>query len=164
MTVSDAEQEVGSVRIERTYDATPERVWELWTTGAGIERWWAPDGFTITVDKLEPRPGGELVYTMTATAPEQIEFMQGAGMPLSTVSRKTFVEVDEPTRLTYDSLADFIPDVAPYEFRTVVEIRPAGAGTRVTMTMDRMHDQVWTDRLTAGRTNELDNLGRLIGA
>jgi uncharacterized protein YndB with AHSA1/START domain len=153
----------GSVRIERAYNAAPERVWELWTTGEGIEGWWAPDGFTVTVDKLDLRPGGELVYTMTATGPEQIEFMKGAGMPLSTESRKTFVEVNEPGLLSYSSLADFIPGVEPYDFLTVIEIQAVAQGTRVTMTMDTMHDPVWTDRLVAGRGNEMDNLGKLIG-
>ena len=30
------------------------------------------------------------------------------------------------------------------------------------MTVDAMHDQVWTERLLAGRANELDNLARVI--
>jgi uncharacterized protein YndB with AHSA1/START domain len=161
MTVSPETQ---SVRIERTYATTPQHVWRLWTTGAGIESWWSPDGFTVEVNKLDLRPGGELSYTMTATAPEQIAFMQGAGLPLSTESRKTFVEVDEPARLSYTSLADFIPGVEPYDFLTVVEIRPSADGVHVVMTMDAMHDEEWTQRLTAGRGNELDNLGRVIGA
>ena len=33
--------------------------------------------------------------------------------------------------------------------------------THVTMHMEPLHDQEWTDRLIAGRTNELDNLARL---
>jgi uncharacterized protein YndB with AHSA1/START domain len=152
------------VRIERTYHATPERVWQLWTTSEGIEAWWSPDGFRTEVGKLDLRPGGELVYTMTATAPEQIEFMNTAGLPLSTVSRKTFVEVDEPGRLSYTTIADFIPDVEPYEFLTVVEIRPAEDGVQVTMTVDAMHDEVWTERLVAGRRNELENLAKVLDA
>ncbi|MFI7638070.1 SRPBCC domain-containing protein [Nonomuraea sp. NPDC049400] len=154
---------VNTVRIERIYSSTPERIWELWTTAAGIESWWSPDGFTTEVGELELRPGGALVHTMTATAPEQIEFMKAAGMPLSTESRKTFVEVDEPGRLSYSSLADFIPGVEPYEFLTMVEIQPGEQGVRVTMTVDEMHDEVWTQRLVAGRTNELDNLAKVIG-
>src|SRR4051794_12482776 len=31
-------------RLERTYAASPETIWELWTTPEGIEQWWAPDG------------------------------------------------------------------------------------------------------------------------
>jgi uncharacterized protein YndB with AHSA1/START domain len=140
----------GTNELQRTYAATPEEVWELWTTAAGIETWWAPDGFEVTVDTLELRPGGELVYTMTATGPEQIEFMRNAGMPLSTQSRKTFTEIDAPRRLAYDSLVDFVPGVEPYTFSTTVD------------TVEAMHDEEWTQRLLAGRANELDNLARLV--
>lgn len=153
-----------AVRLDHTYPATPERVWQLWMTAEGIESWWAPDGFTVQVGKLDLRPGGELIYTMTATAPEQVAFMEGAGLPLSTESRKTFVEVEEPFSLSYNSLADFIPGVDPYDFLTVVEIRPERAGTRVTMNADAMHDEEWTERLAAGRANELANLGKVLEA
>lgn len=149
-------------RIERIYPTTVETVWELWTTPEGIESWWAPDGFTVEVEKLELEPGGELVYTMTATAPQQIEFMRNAGLPLATTSRKRFSEVERPQRLAYMSLVDFVPDTPPYEFLTLVELETVAEGVAVTMTVDPMHDQVWTERLLAGRANELDNLARII--
>ncbi|MEY9864439.1 uncharacterized protein YndB with AHSA1/START domain [Catenulispora sp. GAS73] len=152
------------IQIERTYAAAPEKIWELWTTAAGIEAWWAPDGFTVHVDALDLRPGGTLTYTMTATGPEQVAFMEGAGLPLSTTSTKTFTEVEPTRRLAYSTVADFIPGVAPYEFLTEVELRPAAdGGTQVTMTADAMHDEEWTGRLSAGRANEMDNLAKLAG-
>ena len=150
------------ITIERTYHASPEQVWTLWTTSEGIESWWAPDGFTVRVQELDLRPGGDLVYTMTATAPEQIEFMKSAGLPLATESRKTFVEVAPATRLSYQSLVDFVPGVKPYEHLTVVDLRPVAEGVEVTMTVEPMHDEEWTQRLVAGRGNELDNLGAVI--
>ena len=150
-------------RLERTYHTTAEAIWNLWTTPAGIESWWAPDWFAVAVHKLELRPGGELGYTMTATGPEQIEFMQNAGMPLVTESRKTFTEISAPTRLAYSSLVDFVPDVEPYEFLTLVELEPAGSDVKVTMTVEPLHDDVWTERLLAGRGNELDNLAAVVG-
>ncbi|MBS2536228.1 hypothetical protein KGQ20_26035 [Catenulispora sp. NF23] len=53
---------------------------------------------------------------------------------------------------------------APYEFLTEVELRPApDGGTHVRMTADAMHDQEWTRRLAAGRANEMDNLGNVVG-
>lgn len=149
-------------RLERSYPTTAEHVWQLWTTAEGIESWWAPDGFTVEVEELDMRPGGALVYTMTATGPEQIEFMREAGMPLSTRSRKTFTVVEPPRRLAYTSLVDFVPDVEPYEFLTTVELEPTEDGVRAVMSVEAMHDDVWTERLLAGRANELDNLGRLL--
>ena len=149
-------------RIERTYPTTAEDLWDLWTTPEGIESWWAPDGFAVEVEKLELERGGELVYTMTASGPEQVEFMRNARLPLTSTSRKRFTEVERPRRLAYLSLVDFVPDTPPYEFLTVVELEPADGEVQVSMTVESMHDQVWTERLIAGRANELDNLATLI--
>jgi uncharacterized protein YndB with AHSA1/START domain len=148
--------------IERTVAATPERVWELWTTAGGIEQWWAPDGFRTDVNDLDLSEGGELVYTMTAVAPEQVAFMEQYGMPLSTVSRKRVTELDAPKRIAYTSLIDFVPDHEPYDHLTTVDLEPVDGGTRVVMTIEPLHDEVWTQRLVDGRTNELENLARLV--
>lgn len=148
--------------ITRTVVAPPERVWELWTTASGIEQWWAPEGFRTEVQRLDLKEGGELTYTMTATAPEAISFMEQNGMPLSTESHKTFTEIREPSRLAYTSLVDFVPDHDPYDHLTVVDLEPIDEGTKITMTIEPMHDPVWTERLIGGRTNEIDNLARLV--
>ena len=150
--------------IERTVAAPPARVWGLWTTAEGISSWWAPEGFRTDVTRLDLTPDGELVYTMTAVAPAQIAFMEEYGMPLATESRKRFIEIDEPATLSYRSLIDFVPDHEPYEHLTVVELHPDGEGTRIVMHIEPLHDQVWTERLTQGRTNELDNLAALVAA
>ena len=101
---------------------------------------------------------------MTATGPDQIAFMEQAGMPLSTASHKAFTEVVEPSRLAYTSTIDFVPGVEPYEHLTVVTLERTAAGTDVVMECESLHDQVWTDRILAGRVNELDNLERLVSA
>jgi hypothetical protein len=44
-----------------------------------------------------------------------------------------------------------------------VELEPVGGGTRVVMTVDPLHDEEWTQRLVAGRSNELDNLAAVLG-
>jgi uncharacterized protein YndB with AHSA1/START domain len=150
------------ITLERTYPAAPEEIWRLWTTPDGIESWWAPDGFSVEVEELELAPAGTLVYAMTATGPEQVEFMERAGMPLRTLSRKTFTTVDPPQRLGYRSLVDFVPGMPPYEFLTEIELSPEDAGTRVVMRMEPLHDEEWTQRLVAGRENELENLARLL--
>lgn len=153
-----------TITLRRSLPASPERVWELWTTPEGIGSWWAPDGFTTTVDALDLRPGGALDYTMTATSPEQVAFMEQSGMPLSTRSHKTFTEVAGPTRLAYTSLIDFVPGVAPYEHLTTVTLERTATGTEVVMECEPLHDEEWTARIVAGRTNELDNLERLLAA
>jgi uncharacterized protein YndB with AHSA1/START domain len=145
-------------RFERTYDAPAELVWELLTTAAGLEEWFAPDGFETRVRELELIPGGQLRYTMTATGPEQVAFMRDTGNPLSVAVIKTFVEVTPPTRLAYRSLIDFVPDHEPYEHLTTIDIEPAGDRTDVVMTLDPLHDEAWTQGHRAHRLNELDKL------
>ena len=148
--------------LRRAYPASPAEIWDLWTTAEGIGWWWAPDGFVTEVQTLDLRPGGTLVYTMTATAPEQVNFMKSAGMPLSTESRKTFTEVVVPRRLAYRSLIDFVPGCEPYEHLTVVDLTADDGGTEVMMTMEPLHDEQWTQRLVASRSNELDNLAAVL--
>jgi len=150
--------------LERTFEATADEVWELWTTKDGIEAWMGPDGFSVVVQELDLRPGGDLVYAMSAIAPEQIEFMTKAGMPLVNEHRFTFIEIDRPRRLVYREIADFIPGVEPYEVETVVELHPVEGGVRMVLTFDAMHDDRWTQLATMGRESELRKLEQLLAA
>jgi uncharacterized protein YndB with AHSA1/START domain len=152
------------ITIERTYQAPIEDLWDLWTTKEGIESWWGPDGFVVKVRKLDLRPGGELHYAMIATAPEQIEFMKRAVMPLTTECRVTYTEVVPPRRLAYEHLADFIPGVQPYVVAMVVELHPSAQGVRMVLTFDAMHDEEWTQRAVMGWENELGKLAKVLAA
>ena len=152
------------VTLERTFDASPEEVWELWTTRDGIEAWMGPEGFNVTVNELDLRPGGELVYAMTAVGPDQVEYMTRAGMPLVNVQRRRFIEVDPPRRLVTRELADFIPGVEPYEVETVLQLEAADDGTRLVLTFDAMHDAQWTEMSRLGRESELRRLAHLLAA
>jgi uncharacterized protein YndB with AHSA1/START domain len=150
--------------IERMYDASLDEAWALWTTKDGIESWWGPEGFDVAVLSMDLRAGGELVYRMTATAPEQVAFMKQAGMPLSTDCRITYTEVSPPTRLAYTTLADFVPGVEPYDVATLVELKATAGGVKLIVAFDAMHDDVWTARARAGHESQLTKLDRLLVA
>jgi uncharacterized protein YndB with AHSA1/START domain len=150
------------VTLERTFRAPIHRVWELWTTKAGIESWWGPEGFSVQVQKLDLRPGGELLYAMTATAPEQVDFMKKAGMPVTTESRLTYAEVVPPRRLAYSQQVDFIPNVKTYDIETTVDLEPAPNGVRMVVTFDAMHDEQWTQMAVMGHEGELRKLETLL--
>lgn len=153
-----------TVTFERTFDASIEELWDLWTTKEGIESWWGPDGFVVRVQKLDLRPGGELLYTMTAVAPDQMEFLRNAGMPLTTETRARYTEVDPPRRLAYATSSDFIPSVTPYEVGTVIELYPRAGGVRMILTIDAMHDERWTQLAVMGWESELGKLAKLIAS
>ena len=150
------------ITLERVYQADVQDVWDLWTTKDGIESWWGPGGFTVTVRKLELRPGGELLYAMTAIDPPQVEFMKKAGMPLTQELRITYTEIVLLRRLAYVHVADFIPGVEPYDVATVVELQPIAEGVRMILSFDAMHSDEWTERAVMGWNSELDKLGALI--
>lgn len=148
--------------IQRTYDASIEEVWALWTTKSGIESWWGPEGFDVTVTALDLHAGGMLVYLMTAVAPEQVAFMRQAGMPLTSECKVTYTEVSPPDRLAYKTLADFVPGVAPYEVNTVVMLKATTDGVQLTISIDAMHDDIWTERARAGYESQLRKLDALL--
>jgi len=150
------------ITIERTYQALIEDLWDLWTTKEGIESWWGPDGFAVKVRMLDLRPGGELAYAMTATAPAQVEFMKNAGMPVTIEARVTYTEVVARRRLAYTHLATFIPGVAPYDVATTVELNPTSQGVRMVLTFDAMHDDPWTQRAVMGWESQLGKLSKLL--
>src|SRR5260370_3664582 len=101
--------------IQRPYAASIDEAWALWTTKSGIESWWGPDGFDVTVISLDLRPGCDLIYLMTAVAPEQVAFMKRAGMPLTSESKATYTEVSPPSRLAYNTFPPSVPAATPYQ-------------------------------------------------
>ena len=92
--------------------------------------------------QLDLRPGGQLLYAMTATAPEQVAFMRQAGMPLTTEAKVTYTEVTPLRRLGYTILTDFVPGVKAYDVATLVELEAVGDHVRMTVNFDPMHDDV----------------------
>lgn len=150
--------------LERTFNASRDEVWELWTTRAGMEAWMGPEGFNVTLQELDLRPGGKLIYAMTAVGPDQVDYMTKAGMPLVTVQRVVFVEVDPPRRLVYRDVADFIPGVEPYDVETVVQLHEVPEGTHLVLTFDAMHDAHWTEMSRLGHESELRKLEELLAA
>jgi uncharacterized protein YndB with AHSA1/START domain len=148
--------------LERTFNASPDEVWELWSTREGVEAWMGPEGFNVTVQELDVRPGGKFTYAMTAVGPDQVEYMTKAGMPLVTVQHVVFLEVDRPRRLVYRDVADFIPGVEPYDVETVVQLREVPEGTHLVLTFDAMHDAHWTEMARLGRESELRKLEELL--
>jgi len=147
-----------TIRIERTFDAPIDDVWQLWTTAEGMEAWWGPEGFEVKVRKLELRPGGALHYDMIATGPEQVAYMKKAGMPLAQPCRAFYTEVTPTRRLAFTCIVDFVPGVESYEAATLVELAANGRRTDLVLTLEAMHDEQWTKMATMGWEQELGKL------
>jgi uncharacterized protein YndB with AHSA1/START domain len=60
-----------TMTLEAEFEATPERVWQLWADPRQLERWWGPPTYPATVDSHDLRPGGRVEYHMTGPEGDQ---------------------------------------------------------------------------------------------
>lgn len=146
------------VVIERTYRASVEEVWNLWTTKEGFEAWWGPQGFRADVHELDARVGGTLRYDMVADTPEMVAAMKQMGRPVSHPTRACFTEVKPRERLVIRNVIDFLPGVATYESTITVDLFPAGDCVRMVVTLDPMHTEEFTQMQREGFTSQLTKL------
>jgi uncharacterized protein YndB with AHSA1/START domain len=124
MSVIRAEKDFDglSLILLAEFDASIERVWQLWADPRQLERWWGPPTHPATVEKHELTIGGEVTYFMTGPGgeksrgwwrvtsvnpPRSLEFTDGfahqdgtpnADMPTTTVQMR-LTEQDGGTRM-----------------------------------------------------------------
>jgi uncharacterized protein YndB with AHSA1/START domain len=54
-----------TMTLDAEFEATPERVWQLWADPRQLERWWGPPTYPATFTSLDLRAGGRALYYMT---------------------------------------------------------------------------------------------------
>ena len=54
-----------TMTVETEFDATPERVWQLWADPRQLERWWGPPTYPATFTKHDLSAGAHIDYHMT---------------------------------------------------------------------------------------------------
>ena len=60
-----------TMTLEAEFDASAERVWQLWADPRLLERWWGPPTYPATFTKHDLRPGGHAEYHMTGPEGDQ---------------------------------------------------------------------------------------------
>jgi len=157
-------REKAKVVIERTYRASLEDVWDLWTTKKGFESWWGPQGFRADVHELEARTGGTLRYDMVADSEEMIAAMKKVGRPPSHPTNARFTAVKPREHLFITNVIDFLPGVATYESHIEVDFSVDGDRVRMVVTLDAMHSDEFTKMQKEGFTSQLTKLDERFGA
>jgi uncharacterized protein YndB with AHSA1/START domain len=73
MTVTDVRKDAHALTmtLDAEFEASPERIWELWADPRQLERWWGPPGYPATVDAFDLKPGGRVEYHMTGPEGDQ---------------------------------------------------------------------------------------------
>lgn len=148
------------VIIERTYKASLQDVWELWTTKAGFESWWGPVGFRADVHELDAKTGGALRYDMAADSPEMIAEMKRLGRPPSHPTTATFTELTPQTHLVITNVIDFLPGVETYESTITVDLKATGDRVVMTVTLSPMHTPAFSGMQKEGFSSQLTKLDK----
>ena len=60
-----------TMTLEAEFEASPDRVWQLWADPRQLERWWGPPVYPATVTAHDLRSGGRVEYHMTGPTGDQ---------------------------------------------------------------------------------------------
>ena len=63
--------EARTMTMEAEFDASAERIWQLWADPRQLERWWGPPAYPATFTAHDFRPGGRVEYHMTGPEGDQ---------------------------------------------------------------------------------------------
>jgi uncharacterized protein YndB with AHSA1/START domain len=147
--VSDVSDDL-SLRIERTYEAPAEAVFDAWTSAEVLRRWWRPqDGWSTPEAVVEPRVGGTI----------RIVMHDRDGDPHGATG--TYTEVERPTRLAFT----WTWDDSDREGLVEVDFEARDSGlTRVVFTHSGLEDEEAVRSHEGGWGYLLEELGRFVTA
>lgn len=103
--------------VSRVCDAPRKLVFSAFT-GAGIEQWWGPNGFTTTTSKRDVHVGGTWRFVMHG--PDGTDYD----------NRIVYTGIFSPDRLEYDHFAG---DETEPHFKATVTFNDVNGGTEVTL-------------------------------
>ncbi|MDQ0062205.1 SRPBCC family protein [Paenibacillus harenae] len=126
MTGNNANQAVEDVKdreivISRTFNASRELVWEVWSKPEHLANWWGPKGFAITTQQFDFKLGGAWRFIMHG--PDGVDYP----------NQIVFIDMRNPELLVYAS-SDGEED-SPGQFQTTVTFEADGDKTSITMQM-----------------------------
>ncbi|MCG2623732.1 SRPBCC domain-containing protein [Arthrobacter sp. I2-34] len=126
MTVISTQKdtEALSMTIVAEFDASVQRVWQIWEDPRQLERWWGPPTWPATFEKHEFVPGGGANYYMTGPEGDKARGWW------------RFTAIEPPNRLEFDDgFADENGDPVAEMGTThgIVTLEAVGGRTRMTV-------------------------------
>ena len=121
MTVTAVRKDPVNLTLTLTaeFDASPERVWQLWSDPRQLERWWGPPMYPATFTRHDLSVGSRVEYYMTGPEGDQPRGFWD------------IVDAEPPRRLAFrDGIAndDWTENPAFPRIDDVVTIEPIAAG------------------------------------
>ena len=107
VTAVRKDPETLTMTLEAEFDASPDRVWQLWADPRQLERWWGPPTYPATFTKHDLAPGSRVEYHMTGPEGDQPKAtgtssrpMRRIGSSSATASPTTTARRTMPCRAT----------------------------------------------------------------
>jgi uncharacterized protein YndB with AHSA1/START domain len=145
--------------IERTFKASPERVFDAFTDPAQIQAWWWPHGFTCPTAEVDLRVGGTYRIAMEwpGSTPAEAQF--------SHHMRGEYYEIDRPHRLVMSGRP--VDDEDGELFATLIELtfEARDGGTELTVRQSYFEPMPPAEAMGGaeqGWSEQLDKLERLL--
>lgn len=149
------------LKINRTFNVSPDILFEAFLDAEQVQQWWGPEGFTSPSFQADPKVGG--TYLGCMKSPEGQEIW----------STGTFIEIDPVRTIRYtDCFADAKGQVVPsthygmnddFPLECIVELSfaPEGESTRLMLKHYGIpHEEI--QECTTGWSQSLDKLERMM--
>ena len=143
----------GVLRIERSFAAPAQAVFDAWTSPEVLQAWWgAGPGWETPVAEIDPRVGGRLRLVMVS--PDGEKFGGGG----------EYTEVRPPERLAFTWTWDGHVGHMGTQLVTVVFTERDDATTHVVLTNTGLEDEESRRSHREGWEASFDNLDRVLAA
>jgi uncharacterized protein YndB with AHSA1/START domain len=135
-----------TVRVARTFDAPPERVFDAWLDPRNAGKWLfsTPTGQMVRVE-IDARVGGQFNFTERRDG----EDVEHTG---------EYLEIDRPRRLAFSFT---VPKFSVEATRIQVDLAPSGFGTQLGLVHEGVYPE-YAERTQQGWDGILDGLGRVL--
>ncbi len=153
-----------TLTIERTFNASRERLWRAYADKEWFERWWGPEGWETTVKEFDFVQGGKIHYGMKCVDENQGEWFGKEAWGIMILEN-----IDEPNSFSaqdhFCSSDGVISTEMPAQ-KFTVEFMEEGGQTRlitrsVTETSEALEELV-NMGMIEGFGSQLDKLERLL--
>jgi uncharacterized protein YndB with AHSA1/START domain len=122
---------------ERSFDAPPALIWQMWTDPEHFKAWYGPDGATVPVAKMDVRPGGSRLLCLEMDTPAGLRRMWFTGeyREVAKNQRLVYTESMSDENGTVLSPSDLgMPPGHPATTEVTVELHDLGGRTKMVMT------------------------------
>lgn len=140
--------------VRRSYNASPQRVYEAWSDPKKLGQWFGPSGINRC----------EVDFDFTVGGAMRIEMFNDAGN--SFVHEGSFLEIIEGEKIRYTSVSHCHgakADGSPCETVVTVEFVEQDGGTELILTHEGLPDEASREGHQIGWDGSLDGLDELLG-